>query len=239
MPRSKFNPVQHFLDTYALVHQNQKVYFIQIGANDGITGDPLYSLINRYKWQGIVIEPLPDIFRQLQQNYSHIPDIICENAALSPEDNNLTFYQVNDQTHTLPYWHHQLSSFKKPVIEKHSNRHVDLHQYIQPLNINRITWHELIRKYNINQTDLLCIDTEGFDYEILKMINFADTQVNTIIFEHRHLDQHEQSKAFQKLKTHGFVLYSFKLDTIAINTKSTFSATLIKHLTKLRKMYMH
>ena len=34
-----------------------KIFFIQIGANDGQWNDPIYKFIRRDRWSGILIEP--------------------------------------------------------------------------------------------------------------------------------------------------------------------------------------
>ena len=33
--------------------------FVQVGANDGIYGDPLRTYIERHHWRGILVEPSP------------------------------------------------------------------------------------------------------------------------------------------------------------------------------------
>jgi hypothetical protein len=44
--------------------------FIQVGANDGIFGDPLREHILAHKWRGVLVEPQPEIFEQLKANYA-------------------------------------------------------------------------------------------------------------------------------------------------------------------------
>src|SRR5687768_133577 len=48
----------------------RKVTFIQIGAYDGVEADPIRSLVlDSDSWQGILVEPQPDAFERLRQNY--------------------------------------------------------------------------------------------------------------------------------------------------------------------------
>ena len=42
---------------------------MQIGSNDGRSGDPLYLFIRRDAWRGVLIEPVDYVFRQLKKNY--------------------------------------------------------------------------------------------------------------------------------------------------------------------------
>jgi hypothetical protein len=69
-------------------------FFIQIGANDGKTHDPLYKFVTEFGWSGILLEPLPDIFERLKANYAGRPNLKLLNAALAPEDGSRVFYTV-------------------------------------------------------------------------------------------------------------------------------------------------
>jgi hypothetical protein len=44
-------------------------FFIQIGAFDGQTSDPIHSWIRKERWQGIFVEPQPEPFQALRKNY--------------------------------------------------------------------------------------------------------------------------------------------------------------------------
>ena len=39
----------------------QQVRFVQIGANDGLHNDPVREFIVRDRWEGVLIEPLPEV----------------------------------------------------------------------------------------------------------------------------------------------------------------------------------
>lgn len=54
----------------ALMQVSSKPFrFIQVGANDGIHGDPLRAYIERHHWHGILVEPQPDVFARILENY--------------------------------------------------------------------------------------------------------------------------------------------------------------------------
>ena len=55
-----------------------------------------------------------------------------------------------------------------------------------------MTFNKLIEKYKIEYINKLIIDTEGFDYKIIKSINFKKIFIKEIMFEKKHL-----SKTFQ------------------------------------------
>ena len=69
---------------------NSSFYFIQIGANDGgidqdnNSYDPINQLIRKYEWNGILVEPLKNVFANyLKPYYKDNNRIKLENVAIS------------------------------------------------------------------------------------------------------------------------------------------------------------
>ena len=55
-PEAKIKPsFTHVLGDFLL--STNDVFFIQIGAFDGIHDDPLFKLVRRFGWPGILVEP--------------------------------------------------------------------------------------------------------------------------------------------------------------------------------------
>src|SRR3954463_14205307 len=73
-------------------------FFVQVGANDGVTDDPIRRYIQRYHWRGVLIEPLAKVFQQLCFNYREEPQLIFENAAIADADGTATFYVADDES---------------------------------------------------------------------------------------------------------------------------------------------
>ena len=42
---------------------------IQIGAMDGINFDDTRGFLDMYKWKSLLIEPVPDLFNELKENF--------------------------------------------------------------------------------------------------------------------------------------------------------------------------
>src|SRR6478672_5357121 len=66
---------------------------VQIGANDGVTYDPLRRFIVKYGFRGVLVEPQPDAFARLQKNYSDLPRITFEQAAIAEADGEKPLYR--------------------------------------------------------------------------------------------------------------------------------------------------
>lgn len=69
-------------------------YFIGIGANDGVTHDPLYPFVRDFGWRGIMVEPIPEAFAALERNYAGLGGVLLVCAAAGRTDSRGTMYTV-------------------------------------------------------------------------------------------------------------------------------------------------
>ena len=194
------------------------ITFIQVGSNNGKHGDPLYDYILTKKWQGILIEPIPYLFEELKNNYAESKEeLIFENSAIAHQRGQLKFYRLQkSDLPNLPRWYEQLGSFNKEVVMKHRESIPSFDNLLVEDTVNSITFDDLLQKHSLPKVDLIHIDTEGYDFEILKMIPFANLNVELVMFEHIHLSDSDYKKAIKLMKNNGFKLYRKKRDTIAL-----------------------
>jgi len=118
--RPRLNSIQWHLNEYAKDHHD--VFFIQIGANDGFLGDPIYKYIRRDKWRGVLIEPVHYLFKQLKKNYAALNQqghLHFEQVAISEEEGLKDFYFVKDFTPSddMPVYLNQQGSFIKAHLD--------------------------------------------------------------------------------------------------------------------------
>ena len=67
--------------------------------------------------------------------------------------------------------------------------------------------HSIFRYYNVKTINLLMIDTEGFDFEVIKLINLDMVLPRAIVFEDMHLSENDYHHYKSMLSKHN---YSFK-----------------------------
>ncbi|UAY52036.1 FkbM family methyltransferase [Ferruginibacter albus] len=212
------------LDQYA--NRNKAVTFIEIGANDGVTNDPLTEYIKKNKlWKGVLVEPVPYLFEKLKKNYASCQnELFFENSAISKFEGTQPFYRLKESDNpALPVWYDQIGSFNKDVILSHSNI-PGFNELLIEEQINTITFDSLLSKYQLKDINLVHIDTEGYDFEILKLINWSKIKVDIVIYEYVHLAIGDFRKSLKLLKKNGFELFSDKLDIIGINKKISLFA---------------
>lgn len=198
-------------------------FFIQIGSFDGVTNDPIRQFIERYRWRGILVEPQKQAFQKLRENYSNHSQLIFLNRAVADKDGTRDFYHVRNEG-KLPFWSEQIASLKFETILKHRYGVPDygimegipnIENLIEVERVDCITLDTLFRTSGAESVDLLQIDAEGFDYEIIRTIDFRRMTPAIIHYEHMHLSKREQNECIEYLMDHGYRVATEFENTIA------------------------
>lgn len=190
-------------------------FFVQIGANDGELDDVLYKYIKKYDWSGIMAEPIPTFFDKLVKLHNNRGNIRCENVAIDKVEGNRKIYYLDHPS--LRPCEFGLGSFNKDMLSSYNVGKKEV-------MVKTITFDSFV--YGIDKIDLLAIDTEGYDYEIIKSIDFDKHQPSLILFEHIHLYEGPRwrrnlRKKIEEVHTYlndrGYVCIKFDTDTLAIH----------------------
>ncbi len=160
--------------------QTRDFFFVQIGANDGLLCDQVYPFITRFHVAGLAVEPLPDLFEKLQQTYRNYPRVKPVNVALHRTATKATIYRADPADRSLPSGKAGAASFDR----EHLLRFDIPDASIIPVEVPCVTLQQLLDRYQVGSVDLLQIDTEGYDIEIIRMIDFNRIKPSIIRFEH-------------------------------------------------------
>jgi FkbM family methyltransferase len=194
------------------------VFFVQVGSNDGLQGDPIHDLIvNRKSWSGIFIEPVDFLFKRLRKNYGEAERFVFENVAISTEKGSRKFYYVSEKAKSeldLPYWHDQLGSFDKSHITRMLGE--EINPYIVEGDVECLPLQEVLDRNRVKAIDLLHIDTEGFDYQVLSQVDIKRYKPLVILFEHHLLTDKEFIQARKLLRRNGYRMLHYGNDILAI-----------------------
>lgn len=196
--------------------------FVQVGANDGRMMDPLRKTVTASRWRGLVVEPVPDFYRRLKRTYGAFADRVRPvNAAIATDSGEAAFYHLRDlpDADPLPDWAAGLGSFRKDVILAHGDRIPGIERYLVEIRVPSLTWTALCEAYDIGRVDLVLTDTEGYDYEIVRQIDFDRHRPVVLIYEHHHFDADTDAACTGLLKGHGYSLFREGLDTWAIDNE--------------------
>ncbi|MFC2113951.1 FkbM family methyltransferase [Bacteroidota bacterium] len=217
------NTVLEFIDTYSKSVKN--LFFIQVGSNDGFQNDLLYKFIIRDNWKGIMIEPQPKPYKILSYIYKK-RNIITLNSAIDNKTDSRKLFKIGVSDLR---WASGLSSFEeekikalianKRVLRKCKKEGIKLpldpETFVAYDEVSCISFEKLISTYEVSKIDLLQIDTEGYDYELLKQFNFSQIKPNAVIFENVHLSEADKAAANELLKAQGYTVVEYTTDTLA------------------------
>ncbi|HEY2648259.1 MAG TPA: FkbM family methyltransferase [Puia sp.] len=190
--------------------------FVQIGSNDGKKNDPLHFYIVKNGWKGILVEPDPANFKKLTNNYSQINGLIFENLGIGPVQGEMPFYKLKNITEQEPGWYDQVGSFDRDTFIKNIQYGKDLEKRITAETLSVITFEDLLQKNNFRKVDLLHTDTEGFDYKILRSINFAEHDIRMVLFEAEWMAQFELRELIQYLRKYNYNIFRCGVDYAGI-----------------------
>ena len=191
--------------------------FLQIGANDGEQRDPLRAEILGREWSGVLIEPVPFVFERLRRNYAGIQRVRLLNLAVADHDGHVPLYHLAESDDpSLPRWYDALGSLRREVVARHREFIPDIEDRLVTTDVPCVTPSTLVDRYELGKVDVVQIDTEGFDYEILRRLPFDRLDPSLVIYEHHHLTDSDRGAARQLLEHHGFELFDESLDTVAL-----------------------
>lgn len=211
--------VSSVLDRYSRLKKGIK--FLQIGSNDGMESDPLRQFITRDRWHGVLVEPLPETFKKLLNNYDNYEfktDLVFENIAVSDKNDVIPFYFIDAKKAKVPEGQaNKFSSFNREIPLKLKYEFPGVVDNINEIGINTLTLNTLLEKHSLKgDLNLLHTDTEGHDYVILKQLDLKITRPDIILFENLHLELRDYKSYVKELRNYSYILYEQNLDTLAI-----------------------
>ena len=176
---------------------------LQIGANDGLSGDPLAKWFDRTHWVGVLVEPIPQLAASLSKRYAMRDHIVIERSAVGEADGEARIFRLADSP-GAPAWHQQLASFDREVLLKHRGAIPGIEALLVEETVPVLSVKTLLARHDMSRFDLLVIDTEGFDWRILRQFDLGSLEPTLIMFEHQHLSPAEKSDACAFLRQAGY-----------------------------------
>jgi FkbM family methyltransferase len=206
---------------FSLALKKKDIFFLEVGANDGVSGDPLHYFVRKHGWRGIALEPIPDVFEKLRHTYEHEKNVSPYCAALSDADGRMSFYRVQPGA-SIPSWCNLLGSFSKQTILSHKVSVPEIDRYIVECDVQTISFGTLVKQFDITKIDVIAIDTEGYDYEILKMIDFKSFRPSLVIWEQIHLDAETKLLSKALLQSFGYEVHnSYNMNFVGVRKRDS------------------
>ncbi len=169
-------------------------FFIEVGANDGLSQSNT-RYFEQYKgWRGLLIEAIPDLADKCKKNR---PKSIVENYALVGNDYPLDYIEI--------HYCNLMSVIENDVVEL--NKHIQDGQKLFPkektytVKVPAITLSEMLEKHKISKIDLLSLDVEGFEANVLKGLDLEKYRPKFLLIEVRDIETIENviNKFYKKI----------------------------------------
>jgi FkbM family methyltransferase len=196
-------------------------FFLQIGAADGVIAEEIRDLFEQTDWSAVMLEPLPDMFAKLQQNWAHKPKFQLVNAALAPYDGFTDIRRIPPETvRASDPWEWGVSaidgipsSFGGPGVTAETAEFLTTRSRLD--RVETISFETLKRRFAFKRIDYLQIDTEGFDLVVMKEIDLVRFRPFLIQCEIYNLSTFDRAELFGLLQRHGYEIVYWRFDLLA------------------------
>jgi FkbM family methyltransferase len=222
-----------------LKNEGDSLTIVQIGANVGDTGsDQIYDFLKKtcadhpgdapVTCRAVLVEPVRHLFNQLRDNYRNFLGVSCENVAIADRACTRNFYRLREgidlEGNGLQPFAEELGSFLPEHLNALWNHDPGNHRLREFVEANTVvdevsclSMDDLVAKHHLQRIDLLQVDTEGYDYEILRTIDFKKLSPAYINYERIHLKK-DEAACRELLTRHGYKLHDHGQDTLATRT---------------------
>ena len=179
-------------------------FVVQIGANDGVAGDPLVEGFRTTRWSGLLVEPVPQLYDLLVARFRDRPRVRIERAAVSSYDGEAPLYRLRTVPGDSPEWLNQLATLDRDVLLKHRSSIPEIDALLIEERVPTVRLDTLLARHAVSRIDLLVIDTEGHDLEVLRTFDLGRFRPTLVMFEHQHLSEGDKEVAYALLQTAGY-----------------------------------
>ncbi|HMO33784.1 MAG TPA: FkbM family methyltransferase [Saprospiraceae bacterium] len=156
-------------------------FFVDIGAHNGVTFSNSCFFEKKMGWNGLCIEPIPEVFADLKK----VRSCYAENVCVSDEEKDFSFTRISGYGEMLSgiteqYDHRHLERIQKTIAQNGGA--------VEEIKVKGVRLDSLLKKYSIQQIEFLSVDTEGNEWPIISTLPFDMVQPKLILVENNYND---------------------------------------------------
>lgn len=167
------------------IFNKKRGFFIELGANDGLFQSNTAFLEKEMEWTGILIEPSPKGYELCIKNR---PNSICLNFACVSDDYKENYVEgdfINNDS-------------MASINGKRTNNK-------KLTKVRATTLEKIIHEHKCKNIDFLSLDTEGYEFNILKGLNLDKHRPNYMLIE---IYNNDIERIFNLLYSKNYKLHS-------------------------------
>lgn len=203
---------------------------VQIGAMDGINFDDTRGFLDMYRWDALLVEPVPHIFDELKKNFSDRPNYLFERAAITDFDGEIEMLTLSEgviEKNDLHPGYKGMSALYplKNGFGTDYERDIYVRDNLATnIKVPALTFESLLKKHSIEEFDILICDAEGHDWNIFQQIDLKKYRPKFIRLEYINLTNDEKELVKIKLRTNGYYYHidGQDIDAVSIELFDSF-----------------
>lgn len=148
--KAQFGQDKYMYETY-FYNKSSPGFFVEFGGRNGVWESNTHFFEKALGWKGLLVEAVEDEYKQLVNNR---PNSIAVNSAVCASNGTIEF-----MISTIPGWHGIVGSYsegRKNTLQK-------------MVRIPCITLEHLLSVNKVKHVDYMTVDTEGSEYDILRV----------------------------------------------------------------------
>ena len=183
----------------------RNVFVTQIGALDGIIADDTRFYLDKYKWNALLVEPIPEWFEKLKANFKD-KNYIFENSAITDHDGVVEMVTIPGDDIIKENLHPDYRGMSAVLPAKKDFEGMIDEKYSIKIKVPSLSLNSLFEKHSIDKIDIFICDAEGYDWEIFKQFDFNKFNPSFIRIEYFHLTDNEKKLLKEKLENNGYIV---------------------------------
>jgi len=162
-------------------------FFIEAGANDGVSQSNSLFFEKHYGWSGLLVEPIPELAERCRHNR---PDCTVVNSALVP----LGYPEATIEMHACNLMSLVKGAMKSTEADlEHIARGREIQQVeSREVRVPAIPLSQLLDRHGVREIDFLSLDVEGFELSVLQGLDFTRHRPRWMLIEARFRSEIDQ-----------------------------------------------
>lgn len=166
-------------------------YFVEFGATDGVLLSNTLMLERDFGWTGLLAEPNPDFFAQLQRNRT----CTCTSACIGMQTGDVVEFILADEYGGIADY---------AALDHNRSHRKAFAASGKVITLTTVSLNDFLERNAAPRViDYLSIDTEGNEYDILRTFPFKDWTIRLLSVEHNFTPQRDS--IHQLMVENGYV----------------------------------
>lgn len=184
--------------------KRRRVYFVELGANDGVTQSNTLLFELMRGWRGLLIEPIPSVFMDLKKNRNSNLNTLAQVACVGFDfsGKHVEIWEANQMSSPIVPRSDVLDPMQHAKIGHERQKKLGPNPTPKLLSVPAKTLTSVLLESKAPKSiDFLSVDCEGGEMDVLHGTDFQEFQFDWILVENRTPDL---LKSFMSKKGYSF-----------------------------------